>query len=100
MLHSLALAGTIAALHMTGGSTSVTMTVPLICQDYSVAGKVVTHCNDEQASVTVNGVPLGRPYLPGRARTSDAANPAAAVAPVAVVPTSGNATLCVRCSFH
>jgi hypothetical protein len=100
MLHALALAGTIAALHMTGGSTSVSMTVPVICQDYSVAGKLVTHCNDEQPPVTVNGVPVGRPYLPGAARTSEASTPAAAVAPLAALPSPSNATLCVRCSFH
>ncbi|MGP6189390.1 MAG: hypothetical protein ACLPSH_04785 [Vulcanimicrobiaceae bacterium] len=100
MLHTLAFIGTIVALNTTtSGSIGVSMTVPVMCQDYRVGDKIVAHCNNEQPSTTpIAGVALGRPYLSGGAHVSDTAEQAAAIAPAAAV--INNASLCLRCSFH
>lgn len=74
MLHALALVGTIVALRTSSASFGVSITVPVICQDYRVGSQVVTRCNDGQPlTAPIGGVPLGRQYLPGSQHVVDPA---------------------------
>jgi hypothetical protein len=88
----------IIAFNTFGGSLSVSMTVPVICDDHRVGAQVVTRCNDGQPLMApVGNVPLGRLYLPRVQHIADAAH---APAPSALAHPTSNATLCINCSFH
>jgi hypothetical protein len=101
LLHAAAFVGSIVALHTSGGSIRVSLTVPVICQDYRADARVVRRCNDEQPfTPPLGGIVLGKPYLRDAPRVPDEAEDAAPSTPPPAAHVTSNAALCLRCSFH